>query len=62
MIFVFNRQTQLLPPLNYVYYTWTDPLKPRDLLISCGTKSATIQLTVSDFVGARFPSLQKTLS
>ncbi|CAF1542330.1 unnamed protein product [Adineta steineri] len=38
-------RTQVLPPLNYVYYTWSDPLKPRELVISCGSKKKTVELT-----------------
>ncbi|CAF4238145.1 unnamed protein product, partial [Adineta steineri] len=38
-------RTQVLPPLNYVYYTWPDPLKSRELVISCGSKKKTVELT-----------------
>ncbi|CAF1138697.1 unnamed protein product [Adineta steineri] len=38
-------RAQVLPPLNYVYYTWSDPLKPRELVISCGSKKKTVELT-----------------
>ncbi|CAF4060347.1 unnamed protein product, partial [Adineta steineri] len=38
-------RTQVLPPLNYVYYTWSDPLKSRELVISCGSKKKTVELT-----------------
>jgi hypothetical protein len=47
LILFLNRRTQILPPLNYVYYTWMDPLKVRELVISCGSKTANIALTVS---------------
>jgi hypothetical protein len=36
----------MLPPLNYVYYTWADPLKARKLIISCGNKKEAIDLSV----------------
>ncbi|CAF3939022.1 unnamed protein product [Rotaria sp. Silwood2] len=38
-------RTQILPPSNYVYYTWIDPLLPRALTISCGSKTAKVELT-----------------
>ncbi|CAF0895845.1 unnamed protein product [Rotaria sp. Silwood1] len=37
-------RTQILPPLNFVYYTWIDPLLPRELTVSCGSKSAKLEL------------------
>ncbi|CAF0945953.1 unnamed protein product [Adineta ricciae] len=37
--------TQVLPALSYVYFTWPDPLKERELHISCGSKSTQIGLT-----------------
>jgi hypothetical protein len=42
-----NRETQLLPPQHYVYYTWTDPLKPQELGISCNGQNTTVELDVS---------------
>jgi hypothetical protein len=39
----------VLPPQNYVYYTWLDPLKPRQLVISCGSKKTELELTVRVF-------------
>ncbi|CAF2545662.1 unnamed protein product [Rotaria sp. Silwood2] len=39
-------RTQILPPSNYVYYTWTDPILPRELTVSCRSKSAKIGFTV----------------
>jgi hypothetical protein len=39
----------VLPPQNYVYYTWLDPLKPRQLVISCGSKTTELELTVRRF-------------
>ncbi|CAF1260195.1 unnamed protein product [Adineta steineri] len=42
---VDNVRAQVLTPLNYVYYTWSDPLKPRELVISCGSKKKTVELT-----------------
>jgi hypothetical protein len=47
MLFINNRRTQILPPQNYVYYTWLDPLKPRELVISCGSKTTELELSVS---------------
>ncbi|CAF4006334.1 unnamed protein product, partial [Adineta steineri] len=45
-------RVQVLPPLNYVYYTWSDPLKPRDLVILCGSKKKILELTPqSGFLG-----------
>jgi hypothetical protein len=41
-----NRRTIVLPPQNYVYYTWLDPLKSRELIISCGSKKTELELTV----------------
>ncbi|CAF4257432.1 unnamed protein product, partial [Rotaria sp. Silwood2] len=38
-------RTQILLPSNYVYYTWIDPILPRELTVSCGSKSAKIGLT-----------------
>jgi hypothetical protein len=50
MKFISNyRRTQVLPPRNYVYYTWLDPLKPRQLVISCGSKKTQLELTVRRF-------------
>ncbi|CAF4006084.1 unnamed protein product, partial [Rotaria sordida] len=37
-------RTQILPPRHYVYYTWIDPLKPQQLLVSSNSPSATIEL------------------
>jgi hypothetical protein len=46
--YYFNyRETQFLVPQYFVYYTWMNPLKPRELIVSCNSKSATIELTVS---------------
>ncbi len=45
--FILFSKTQVLPPLNYVYYTWADPLKSRELTVSCGTKKAKLGLTVN---------------
>jgi len=46
LFFFPNRRTEILPPLNYVYYTWMDPLKARELTISCGSKSTKLELNV----------------
>ncbi|CAF3791726.1 unnamed protein product, partial [Rotaria magnacalcarata] len=35
----------MLPPSNYVYYTWTDPLQPIELFVSCGSKSIKLDFT-----------------
>ncbi|CAF1648367.1 unnamed protein product [Rotaria sordida] len=32
-------RTEILPPLNYVYYTWIDPLQPKLLLVSRGSQT-----------------------
>ncbi|CAF1245225.1 unnamed protein product [Adineta ricciae] len=37
-------RAQVLPPQNYVYYTWSDPLKPRQLVVSCGSKTTQMEL------------------
>ncbi|CAF4398634.1 unnamed protein product, partial [Rotaria sp. Silwood2] len=39
-------QPQFLPPSKYVYYTWIDSLLPRPLTISCGSKTAKLELTI----------------
>jgi hypothetical protein len=49
-----NRRTIVLPPQNYVYYTWLDPLKPRELVILCGSKKTELALIVSIFVELQF--------
>ncbi|UJR10669.1 hypothetical protein I4U23_014864 [Adineta vaga] len=38
-------RAQLLPQLHYVYYTWLDPIKKRELVVSCGSKTTKIELT-----------------
>ncbi|CAF3740023.1 unnamed protein product, partial [Rotaria sordida] len=38
-------RTQILPPRHYVYYTWINPLKPQQLLVSSNSASATIELS-----------------
>jgi hypothetical protein len=48
--FFLNRRTQVLPPLNYVYYTWSDPVKARKLVISCGSKKTQLELNVRNFL------------
>ncbi|CAF1073014.1 unnamed protein product [Rotaria sordida] len=35
---------QYLVPKYFVYYTWMDPLKPREMIITCNDKSKTIEL------------------
>ena len=42
-----NREIQYLVPEHFVYYTWIDPLKPREMIIACNDKSKTIELNVS---------------
>jgi hypothetical protein len=37
----------MLSPQHYVYYTWMDPLKPQELIISSNQQTTTIQLYVS---------------
>ncbi|CAF0900458.1 unnamed protein product [Adineta steineri] len=37
-------QTQMLPSQYYLYYTWDDPLKPRELIILSNQQSTSIQL------------------
>ncbi|CAF1173038.1 unnamed protein product [Adineta ricciae] len=37
-------QTQVLPAQYYVYYTWNDPFKPKQLDISIGQFTATLEL------------------
>ncbi|UJR35157.1 hypothetical protein I4U23_027926 [Adineta vaga] len=37
-------RAQVLPPQNYVYYTWSDPLKPRQIVVSCGSKTTQLEL------------------
>jgi len=49
-----NRRAIVLPPQNYVYYTWLDPLKPRELIISCGSKKSVLEITVRIFVELQF--------
>ncbi|CAF3586652.1 unnamed protein product [Adineta steineri] len=39
-----DKRSQILPELHYTYHTWMDPLKPRELVILCGSKSAQIDL------------------
>ncbi|CAF1265249.1 unnamed protein product [Rotaria sordida] len=36
---------QILPPSNYVYYTWIDPLLARELTILWGSKAKKLELT-----------------
>jgi hypothetical protein len=45
----YNRQNQLLPPRHYVYYTWNNPFKLRQLSIFCNGRSTTIELNVISF-------------
>lgn len=42
-----DRSIRYLPPEQYVYYTWRDPLKPREINITCDGKSTTIALNVT---------------
>ncbi|CAF2390576.1 unnamed protein product [Rotaria sp. Silwood2] len=51
-------RTQILPPSNYVYYTWTDPILPRELTVSCGSKSEKIGFTVRGVNVPAAPSLK----
>ncbi|CAF4190264.1 unnamed protein product [Rotaria sp. Silwood2] len=37
-------RTEILPPLNYVYYTWVDPLQPKLLLVSRGSQTKELEL------------------
>ncbi|CAF3667366.1 unnamed protein product [Rotaria sp. Silwood1] len=37
-------RTEILPPLNYVYYTWIDPLQPKLLLVSRGSQTKELEL------------------
>ena len=49
--FVFIRlfsQTQILPPECYVYSSWSDPWKERQLVISSAEHSQTIELNVNE--------------
>lgn len=41
------RRTELLPPQYYVYYTWIDEFKPKELVVATNEISHTIQLDVS---------------
>jgi hypothetical protein len=41
------RRIQVLPPQYYNYYTWMDPLKPRELIVISNGNTITIQLNVS---------------
>jgi hypothetical protein len=43
----FNRRIQNLPPQYYVYYAWTDPFKPRKLIVSANGQDVTLELNVS---------------
>lgn len=43
---LFSRTT-VLPPKNFVFYTWLDPLKARELTVSCRSDTKTLSLTVS---------------
>ncbi|CAF1065734.1 unnamed protein product [Adineta steineri] len=37
-------RTQVLPAQYYVYYTWNDPFKPRELVVSSNQQNITVQL------------------
>ncbi|CAF1256037.1 unnamed protein product [Rotaria sordida] len=39
-----DMKIQYLVPQYFVYYTWMDPLKPREMIITCNDKSKTIEL------------------
>ncbi|CAF4287247.1 unnamed protein product, partial [Adineta steineri] len=39
-----DKRPQILPELHYVHHTWMDPLKPRELVISCLSKTIQIDL------------------
>ena len=42
-----SRQSHLLPPQSYIYYTWDDHLKPEQLIVAAANgHNATLQLTV----------------
>ena len=34
-------------PEYFVYYTWIDPLKPREMTVICDNQLTTIELSVS---------------
>jgi hypothetical protein len=48
IIFQFRR-TQLLPSKYYLYYTWIDTFKPRELVILINQISKSIQINVNLF-------------
>ncbi|CAF4608864.1 unnamed protein product [Rotaria sp. Silwood1] len=37
-------RAQYLVPKYFVYYTWMNPLKPREMIVTCNDKSKTIEL------------------
>lgn len=41
-----SRKTQILPSKFHTFYTWTNPQKPRQLIVSCGNKIVTIEANV----------------
>ncbi|CAF5098415.1 unnamed protein product, partial [Rotaria sp. Silwood1] len=42
---VHDTQTQVLPPQHYVYYTWFNPLKSRELSVFCGENKIELELS-----------------
>ena len=42
-----SRRAQILPAQYYVFYTWMDPFKPRQVTITVGQFTATIELNVN---------------
>ncbi len=41
------RRIQSLPSESYVYYTWIDPMKPRELIILINQISKRIEINVN---------------
>ncbi|CAF4848921.1 unnamed protein product, partial [Rotaria magnacalcarata] len=39
------KRTQVVPPQHYVYYTWFNPLKLKELIVSYDTENTKIDLT-----------------
>jgi hypothetical protein len=48
MIFYY-RDVQYLIPQHFVYYTWANPLKPREISIASNGKPKAIELSVSQY-------------
>ncbi|CAF4508473.1 unnamed protein product, partial [Rotaria socialis] len=40
-----DERTQVVPPQNYVYYTWFNPLKLRELIVSYDAENTKVDLT-----------------